>query len=145
MTHETLREKASMSEQTSEHLLLFRGHHWDEGLSPEQLEQAMARVTAWFDGLREQGKVKAGQPLGAQGRIISSKKGAVADGPFVESKEAVGGYLILQNTDLDQATAIARSCPTVEWGITIEVRPLLDECPIFRRARERLFLATATT
>jgi hypothetical protein len=134
-----------MSEQTSEHLLLFRGHHWDEGLSPEQLEQAMATVTAWFDGLREQGKVKAGQPLGAQGRIISASKGRVADGPFVESKEAVGGYLILQNTDLDQATAIARSCPTVEWGITIEVRPLLDECPIFKRAKERLFLANATT
>ena len=134
-----------MSEQTSEHLLLFRGDHWDADLSPEQVEKAMARVTAWFDGLREQGKVKAGQPLAAQGRIISGNKGRVADGPFVESKEAVGGYLILQNTDLDQATAIARSCPTVEWGVTIEVRPLLEECPIFKRARERLFLAAATT
>ena len=120
-------------------MLLFRGPSWEEGLSPEELKKVMGQVMAWFEGLKEQGKVKGGQPLGPEGRTISGKKGRlVADGPFAESKEAVGGYLILQVDDVDEAVAIAKSNPILEYGITIEVRPLLDECPTFERARKRL-------
>jgi hypothetical protein len=128
----------------SEYLLLFRGPHWDEGLSPEELQQVMSEVMAWFDGLKDQGKVKAGQPLSEERRTVSGKGGRpVADGPFAESKEAVGGYLLLEADDLDEAVAIAEACPTLQYGVTIEVRPVLDECPIFKRAKERLALATA--
>src|SRR6185295_19417679 len=82
---------------TSEFMLLFRGPHWDKGLSPEDLQKVMGQVMAWFEGLKDQGRVKAGQPLGAEGRTVSGKKGRpVADGPFAESKEAVGGYLLLE-------------------------------------------------
>lgn len=125
-------------------MLLFRGPHWDKGLSPEELQQLMDQVMAWFEGLKEQGKVKGGQPLGPEGRTISGKKGRpVADGPFAESKEAVGGYLLLQAASLEEAVAIAKSNPTLEYGITIEVRPVLEECPIFQRAKDRLAHATA--
>jgi hypothetical protein len=124
---------------TSEYMLLFRGPHWDKGLSAEELQQLMAQVMAWFEGLKEQGRVKAGQPLGPEGRTVSGKKGRpVADGPFAESKEAVGGYLLLHADNLDEAVAIAKTNPTLEHGITIEVRPVLDECPIFQRAKEQL-------
>ena len=129
---------------TSEYLLLFRGEHWDKGLSPEDLQHVMGQVMAWFEGLKQQGRVKAGQPLGAQGRTISGQKGRmVADGPFAESKEAVGGYLLIQADDLEEAVAIGKTCPTLDYGITIEVRPVLEECPIFQRAKERLAHATA--
>ena len=129
---------------TSEYMLLFRGPHWDKGLSPEELQQLMGQVMAWFEGLKEQGRVIAGQPLGAEGRTVSRTRGRpVADGPFAESKEAVGGYLLLHADNLDEAVAIAKSNPTLEYGITIEVRPVLEECPIFQRAKERLALATA--
>jgi len=129
---------------TSEYMLLFRGPHWDKGLSAEELQQIMGRVTAWFERLQQQGKVKGGQPLGNEGRTVSGKNGrTVADGPFAESKEAVGGYLVVLVDDLDEAVAIAKTCPTLEYGITIEVRPVLDECPVFKRANERLALATA--
>jgi hypothetical protein len=81
---------------TGEYMLLFRGPHWDRGLTPDQLQQAMDKVMAWFEGLNEGGKIKSAQPLGAQGRIISGTNGRfVLDGPFAESKEAVGGYLVL--------------------------------------------------
>ena len=91
-----------------EYMLLFRGPDWDKGLSPEELQEAMNKVTAWFEGLRERGKIKAGQPLGPQGRIISGKKDrTIADGPFVESKEAVGGYLVLVANDLNEAIVAA--------------------------------------
>ena len=113
---------------TSEYMLLFRGPHWDKTLSPEELRQVMGEVMAWFEGLKQQGKVKAGQPLGTEGRTVSRKKGRpVADGPFVESKEAVGGYLLLQADNLDEAVAIAKMNPTLEHGITIEVRPAPKE------------------
>jgi hypothetical protein len=122
---------------TGEYMLLFRGPHWDKGLSPEELEQAMDKVMAWFEVLREGGKVKAGQPLGANGRIISGKKdGMIGDGPFAESKEAVGGYLLLQVNDLNEAVEIARSNPALRYGITVEVRPVLAECPILERHPE---------
>jgi hypothetical protein len=135
----------STENTTSEYMLLFRGEHWDKGLSPEEVQRLMNQVMAWFEGLKEQGKVKAGQPLAPGGRMISAQKGRpVADGPFAESKEAVGGYLLLHATTLDEAVSIAKSNPTLEHGITIEVRPVLEECPIFQRAgKQVLFQATA--
>ena len=129
----------------TEFLLLFRGEHWDKGLSPEELERLMAQVMAWFDGLKEQGRVKAGQPLGPEGKVISGKKErgrTVADGPFAESKEAVGGYLLVHADNIDEAVAIAKSNPTLEYGITIEVRPVLEECPIFERTRKQMLSST---
>ena len=130
---------------TGEYMLLFRGPHWDRGLSQQELQAAMDKVMAWFEGLNQRGKTKAAQPLGAQGRIISGTNGQlVVDGPFAESKEAVGGYLMLQADNLNEAVEIARSMPTLKYGISVEVRPILAECPIFQRhpdlvqrARER--------
>jgi len=126
-------------------MLLFRGPHWDRGLTPDQLQQAMDKVMAWFEGLNEGGKIKSAQPLGAHGRIISGTNGRfVLDGPFAESKEAVGGYLVLHAANLNEAVEIARSMPTLSYGVSVEVRPILAECPIFQRhpdlvqrARER--------
>jgi hypothetical protein len=130
---------------TGEYMLLFRGPHWDRGLSQQELQAAMDKVMTWFEGLNVRGKVKASQPLGAQGRTISGGNGGlVVDGPFAESKEAVGGYLVLRADNLNEAVEIARSMPTLKYGNTVEVRPILAECPIFQRhpdlgqrARER--------
>lgn len=136
----------SAENEPTEFMLLFRGKDWDKGLSPEQLRKLMDQVIAWFEGLKEQGRVKAGQPLGHQGKLVSGKKGqgrTVADGPFAESKEAVGGYLLVRANSLEEATAIARSNPTLDHGITIEVRPVLEECPIFQRAGKQVVFATA--
>jgi hypothetical protein len=125
-------------------MLLFRGPEWDQGLSPQELQSTMDRVIAWFESLKQQGKVKGGRPLARSGRTVSGRTGrVVADGPFAESKEAVGGYLQLEANTLEEAVAVAKSCPTLDYGITIEVRPLLDECPVFERVREQLALATA--
>jgi len=128
----------------NEYLLLFRGKQWDKGLSPEELQGLMDRVIAWFEDLQQQGKVKAGQPLGAEGRVLSGQKGhPVADGPFVESKEAVGGYLLLQANDLDEVVSIVKTNPTLAYGVTIEIRPVLEECPIFARVKKQLLAPLA--
>jgi hypothetical protein len=130
-----------MSEQNTptEYLLLFNSTDWDRGLSPEQLQKTMDRFFAWFEELKQQGKYKAGQALEQKGRIVSGKGGrVVADGPFAESKEAIGGFFLLQADDLDEAIAIAKGCPMLEFGATIQVRPIAEECPTFRRVKAKL-------
>jgi hypothetical protein len=97
----------------------------------------MNEFKTWFDRISEQGKVKAAQPLVREGKLVSGKNGRiVADGPFAESKEAIGGYFLLTVSTLDEAVAIAQSNPILEYGSQIEVRPVAEECPMMARARE---------
>jgi hypothetical protein len=64
-----------------EYLLLIRGTDWDEGLSPEQIQEVMGRFMGWLDNLTEQGKLKGAQPLEPEGKVVSGKNGrVVADG-----------------------------------------------------------------
>ena len=110
---------------SSPYMLLFRGTQWEQSLSPEEIEKVMSQWIAWFDRLTEQGKAKAGQPLANEGKIVSGKKGQfVADGPFAESKEAIAGYIFLQVGDLDEAVEISKECPGLDYGVTVEVRPV---------------------
>jgi hypothetical protein len=128
---------------TGEYMLLFRGPQWDRGLSTDELQQAMEKVMAWFEDLNKRGKIKGAQPLGGQGRVISGTDGRfVVDGPFTETKEAVGGYLVLQAENLNDAVEIAQSMPTLRYGISVEVRPILAECPILQRHPELVRRAT---
>ena len=119
------------------HLLLFRGNEWYKGLSPEEIQQVLGQSRAWFERLAAQGKVKGGQALVRRGAIVSGRNGRfVADGPFAESKEAIGGYLLLDVETLEEAIAIAQTSPSLAYGTAIEVRPVAEECPLDACARE---------
>jgi len=125
------------TESNTAYLLLFRGTNWHRDLSPEEIQTVMNQWKGWFDRLTEQGKAKAGQPLMNEGKIVSGKNGrVVADGPFAESKEAIGGYFLLQVNSLDEAVAIAKDCPGLAYGATVEVRPVAPECPLAENARQ---------
>lgn len=114
----------------SEYMFLFRGTAWHEGLSPQEIQKVMTQWYDWFDRLAQQGKVKGGQPLAYQGKMVSGKNGVqVTDGPFAESKEAIGGYFLLTNVDEAEAVEIAKQCPALVHGLTVEVRPLVPKCP----------------
>ena len=122
---------------STEYLLLFRGGQWDKGLSPEELQRSMDQFMGWFERLKAEGKCKGGQPLEREGKIVSGKNGrTVADGPFAESKEAIGGYFLLAVSGLDEAVAIAKTCPSLEYGTQVEVRPVAEDCPMAARARQ---------
>jgi hypothetical protein len=111
------------------YLLLFRGTDWHNGLSPEDIQRVMNQWKDWFEKLTQQGKVKGGHPLEREGKVISGKKGrVVADGPFAESKEAIGGYFLLTVNTEAEAVAIARECPGLEYGAIVEVRPIAAVC-----------------
>lgn len=129
----------STTNTSSEYLLLFRGGSWDRSLSPAELQNAMSGFLAWFERLSTEGTLKAGQPLMDDARIVSGKNGRnVADGPFAESKEAVGGYFLIEAASLDAAVAVAQQCPILEHGAEVEVRPIAADCPTLQRVRQRL-------
>lgn len=110
------------------YMLIFRGNEWHKGLSPEEMQKISDQWMAWFKSLTEQGKALAGNPLEPRGKIVSGASGRVVDGPFAESKEAVGGYFLLKVNDMDEAVAIARECPGLPYGAKVEVRPVMEHC-----------------
>jgi hypothetical protein len=114
-----------MAKDTKEFLYLFRGGADASTRSPEQMQQTMNKWFAWMGGLKSKGKLKAGEPLGDEGKVLSGKYGQkVTDGPFVGGKEEVGGYLIVYASGLAQAAEIAKGCPIYDNGGTVEVRPI---------------------
>ena len=119
------------TETKAEYMLLFRGTHWHKGLSPEEIQEAVKQMYTWLDRLTVEGKAKAGKPLFPEGKIVSQKKGrVVADGPFAESKEAIAGFFLLEVGSLDEAAEIAKDFPGLNYGATVEVRPVAPACPM---------------
>jgi hypothetical protein len=95
------------------------------------------RTEAWFERLNGARQFKGGEPLAHKGKTIS-RKNAVTDGPFAESKEAIAGFFIIQADGLEQAVEIAKDCPGLEFGQTVEVRALDSEPHELRIARQRI-------
>lgn len=127
-----------------EYMLIFRGTDWHKGLSPEQMQQVAGQWMAWFQGLTAQGKAIAGNPLAPEGKVVSGKNGrVVADGPFAESKEAIGGYFLLRVGSFDEAVEIAKDCPGLPYGIKVEVRTVMEQCPLIKETAVEAELAHA--
>lgn len=128
----------------SDYMLLFRGTDWDKELSPEQIQKVLSDWAAWYEGLIQDGRAVGGHPLVNEGKVVSGKNGrVVADGPFAESKEAIGGYFYLQVSGMDEALEIAKRCPALEYGGRVEVRPVADQCMVKDRALRMGQLASA--
>jgi hypothetical protein len=122
---------------TSEYLLIFRNTGWHKELSAEEIQQNMARFTAWFERLNNDGQFKGGGPLGHYGKILATRD-VVTDGPFAESKEAIAGFFLIQADSLEQAVEIATGCPGLEYGQTVEVRAMVSEPHELEIARKKL-------
>jgi hypothetical protein len=125
-----------MSTEKSDYMLLFRGTAWDKGLSPEEIQRVVTAWYNWFDGLTKDGRAISGHPLMEEGKVVTGKKRTVADGPFAESKEAIGGYFYLRVSGMDEALEIARQCPGLDYGVAVEVRPVADMCAVRQRISE---------
>jgi hypothetical protein len=137
-TNQQLESKINMNTQDQNgYMLLYRSDEWYNRLSREELQKPIDENSAWIQRLTAQGKVKPGRTLERTGALVSGKDGRfVTDGPFAESKEAIGGYLLVDVETLDEAIAIAQSSPGLAYGGSIEVRPVAEECPLESRARE---------
>jgi hypothetical protein len=111
---------------TSEYLVICRGAKFDESHSSEDTQNAMKQFYAWFERMVEQGKMKSGHQLAPEGKVVSGRKG-VTDGPFAEAKEGVAGYWFIQAASLEEAVEIAKGDPLLDFGHTVEIRPILSE------------------
>lgn len=130
-----------MSNASTPFLLLFRNAGADvhAHLTPAQREALAQQWNDWFQRLAAQGKVAHANPLGLDGRVVSGAAGErVVDGPYAEGKEVIGGYFFLTVADLDEATAIAKQCPGLPLGLTVEVRPVVGRSPVLDEVRGSL-------
>ena len=111
-------------------LLIYENEKGYEQPSSDLWNQMMQAHGAFSKGVVEQGgKILGGEALQPTATATSVRTGstgdhAVTDGPFVETKEALGGFYIVEAADLDQAITFAKQCPAPFGGI--EVRPVMD-------------------
>jgi hypothetical protein len=105
----------------SEYLVLSRGQ-WDRDAAREDIQAAIDRFYAWHDQLVAEGRMRAGQRLAREGKLVSRQ--AITDGPFTEAREIVGGYWTILARSLDEAAAIAAENPCLAYGLAFEVRPI---------------------
>lgn len=101
---------------------------WSKMTKAEQ-EQGAAAYMAYGEALKKAG-VLAGsnrlQPTSAATTVrIANGKSQVLDGPYVDSKEQLGGYFLIDVADLDAAISWAARCPAAGHGV-VEVRPIWD-------------------
>ncbi len=113
-----------MSGAAREFFVLSRGK-WDADVTPDQIQRAIDAFYQWRDRLVEAGRMKPGQRLSTEGKVVSRL--GVMDGPFAETREVIGGYWILIADSLDAAAALAAQNPCIACGLSFEVRPVEHE------------------
>ena len=92
---------------------------------PEVWQQAMEAHGRFAEQVVESGgKILGGEALQPTTTATSIRGDVVTDGPFAETKEALGGFYLVEANDLDHALALGKLCPAPEGGV--EVRPILD-------------------
>ncbi len=92
---------------------------------PEELAKIMAQFSQWIDGLDQRGMLQGTNGLDVTGKVLRGPNGTkVTDGPYAETKEIVGGYALVTAKSLDEALEAARGCPGLNYGMTVEVRPV---------------------
>lgn len=105
----------------NEYLMILKGSGMND-LSPDELQNILTDYTNWVKELGEQ--YLGGQRLDETGSLLTSKDGEIiTDGPFLEPKEIIAGYFLIQAENQEAANKIALSSPHL--GLyTIEVRPI---------------------
>ncbi len=107
-----------------EFTFLYRGGNM--AASPDERQRQMEKWMAWFKDMGAKGLVKdPGHPLEGAGKVVRGKPIAVNDGPYAEAKDIVGGYTLVEASDLAHAAEVAKGCPILEVGGSVEVRPVM--------------------
>ncbi|HEY2944009.1 MAG TPA: YciI family protein [Vicinamibacteria bacterium] len=113
----------------SEFVYLFRASEAarrDAMGTPERAQRSMQVWLAWIRELEAKGHLKnPGQPLERAGQVVRGKKKVVTDGPYVEAKDLVLGFIIVEARDLAQAVELATGCPMLEGDGSVEIRPVM--------------------
>ncbi len=106
-----------------EFMFIFKGPYYDHlDMSAEEAQAQMQKWLDWIGELSQQGIYVEGRPLLENGRKhVAGKEQIVTDGPFAESKETVGGYMIIKAKDMKEALKVAKGFPDYELQGKIEI------------------------
>lgn len=108
-----------------EFALLFRQPSFDRSkMTQEQIEATAKKWADWSGGIAAQGKISTpGNKLVPQGKVLKAG-GVITDGPFVEIREMLGGFVIVKVENEEEAITLAHGCPVLENGGSVEIRPV---------------------
>lgn len=108
---------------TRRYLVLFRNQPTQSNPpSPEQMQAMFAAYRTWMEQFKAE-ILDLGDRLRPDGRVL--RAAGVVDGPFVEGKEVIGGYMIVGAADMEGALAVVRACPASQVpGGSMEIREL---------------------
>lgn len=92
--------------------------------SPEEMQAMMQRWMDWLSGIAAQNKLTdQGNRLAGDGKVVKPSN-VIADGPYMEIKESIGGYSIVKTDSLEEAVELAKGCPILNVGGNVEVREI---------------------
>jgi len=108
-------------------MFIFRQPNYDySNISPKDMQAMTEKWQAWVGGIVAQGKFAShGSRLATEGKVLKPG-GVITDGPFVELRERIGGFIVVKAESLDDAITLAHGCPAIDLGGSVEVRPLYE-------------------
>lgn len=90
--------------------------------TPEQMKEALKPYGEWIAGLAKDNKLAAPpKRWDPDGRVVT-KSSTVHQGPYAERKESIGGLILVNAKDYEEAVQIAQGCPIIKYGAIVEVR-----------------------
>ncbi|MEO5645504.1 MAG: YciI family protein [Bacteroidia bacterium] len=109
-----------------EFLLIFRRDESKiEPRSPEQMQTMMKPWQDWMGSIAAQNKlVTPGNRLENDGAVLKASN-IITNGPYVETKESVGGYTIIKAASIEEAIELSKGCPILQDGGNVEVRAIV--------------------
>lgn len=110
----------------NEFLLIFRrDFQGGEQPSPEHLQNMMTEWQKWMGGIAARNKlVSTGNRLADEGKVVNPGD-IITNGPYVEIKEAIGGYIVIRADSLEEAAEISKGCPILTIRGNVEVRMIV--------------------
>ena len=106
----------------SQFLIIVRGSDHSTA-SPEEMQKRMALFGEWMQKVLD-GRYVGGAPLEeTDARFLKSKNEVLTDGPFMESKEMISGYVVINANDIQEATELTKQCPLL-GQFQLELRKL---------------------
>ncbi len=108
-----------------EFMLLFRQPNFEfSNVSPKEMGALAKKWKDWAGGIAAQGKIASSGPrLAMEGKVLKPG-GVITDGPFVETQEILGSFIIIKAETLDEAVTLAHGCPALDTGGSVEIRPI---------------------
>jgi hypothetical protein len=107
-----------------EFMMIFRSADSVARPTPAEMQAQVKVWQDWIGGIAAQGKFVGTNALGGEGKVVRANN-VVTDGPYIEVKEMVGGYIIVKADNIDDAVKLSKGCPTLSYGGSVEVRDVM--------------------